>query len=121
MIAKLDKNEMKSSLLEMSAKGIVPETAVLRNVRVSKAKDADGNFTGQTEAIRYDLVDPTTFASFTVKVEEDEPVITRDELEKSDEPVFVTIPVEETVVKPYEITYGIAKVSIVAPYIKLEK
>lgn len=119
MNVKLNANAMKVSDLAVNAEGIIPDTAVLRDVRVSKAKDSEGNFTEHIEAVRYDCIDPNTYALFTLKVDASSPVISKEDLDAAEEPVYITIPVEKIVIKPYEIAYGVAKVSIVAPYVKV--
>ncbi|MDD3417724.1 MAG: hypothetical protein PHY47_27670 [Lachnospiraceae bacterium] len=117
----IDNNIMKASALEVSAIGVIPEVAVVRNVRISNVLDAEGKKTDKIEAIRYDCVNPDDFSSFTLKVETSRPVVTKEILEASEEPIYITIPVEEVVIRPYEISYGKAKVSIVAPFVKLEE
>lgn len=115
----IEKNVMKASELEISAVGKIPEVAVVRNVRISNIMDAEGKKTDKVEAIRYDCVNPDNYSTFTIKVESSRPVVTKEILEASDEPIYITIPVEEVVIRPYAIEYGNAKVSIVAPYVKL--
>ena len=115
----LNNNTIKASELEISAVGKIPELAVVREVRTSYALDAEGKRTDKIDAIRYDCVNPDNYSSFTIKVEITRPVVTNEILEGSEEPIFVSIPVEEVVIKPYAIEYGNVKVSIIAPYIKL--
>lgn len=115
----IDNNVIKASELEISAVGIIPDVAVLKNVRVSNVMDAEGKKTDKVEAVRYDCVNPENFSTFTIKVETTRPVVTKEILEASEEPIYISIPVEEVVIRPYEISYGNAKVSIVAPYVKL--
>ena len=115
----VDKNVMRASELEVSAVGIIPEVAVVRNVRISNVLDAEGKKTDKVEAVRYDCVNPDNFSSFTLKVETTRPIVTKEILEASEEPIYISIPVEEVAIRPYEISYGNAKVSIVAPYVKL--
>ena len=115
----IDNNVIKASELIVSAKGIIPETAVLKNVRLSNAQDAEGNRTDKVEAVRYDCVNPDNFSTFTIKVEATRPVVTKEILEASEEPVYISTPVEEATIRPYEISFGKAKVTIVAPYVGL--
>lgn len=115
----IDNNIMKASELEISAVGIIPDVAVVKNVRVSNVLDAEGKKTDKVESVRYDCVNPDNFTTFTVKVETTRPVVTKEILETAEEPIYISIPVEEVVIRPYEISYGNAKVSIVAPYVKL--
>lgn len=115
----IDNNIMKASELEISAVGIIPDVAVVKNVRVSNVLDAEGKKTDKVEAVRYDCVNPDNFSTFTLKVETTRPIVTKEILEASEEPVYITIPVSEVVIRPYSIEYGNAKVSIIAPYVKL--
>ncbi len=115
----LDNNQMKASALQISAVGIIPEIAVVKNVRISNILDAEGKKTEKVETVRYDCVNPDNFSTFTIKVETTRAVVTKEILEASEEPIYISIPVEEVAIRPYEISYGNAKVSIVAPYVKL--
>lgn len=115
----IDNNQIKVAALQVSANGIIPDVAVVKNVRISNVTDADGKKTEKVEAIRYDCINPDNFSSFTIKVESTRPVVTKEILEGSEEPVYISIPVAEVVIRPYAIEYGKAKVSIVAPYVKL--
>ena len=115
----IDNNVMKASELEVTAVGKISDIAVLKNVRVSNVMDAEGKKTDKVEAVRYDCVNPENFSTFTIKVETTRPVVTKEILEASEQPIYISIPVEEVVIRPYEISYGNAKVSIVAPYVKL--
>ena len=40
-------------------------------------------------------------------------------LESLEEPLFIAIPVSKTIIRPYSIEYGFAKVSIIAPEVKI--
>ena len=115
----IDNNMIKASALQVSAEGIIPEVAILKNIRVSYELDAEGKKTDKIEAVRYECVNPENFSIFTIKVETTRPVVTKEILEASEEPVYISIPVDEVIIRPYEISYGNAKVSIIAPYIKL--
>lgn len=115
----IDNNIMKASDLEVSAVGIIPEIAVVKNVRISNILDAEGKKTDKVEVVRYDCVNPDNFSMFTLKVEATRPVVTKEILEASEEPIYIAIPVADVVIRPYEISYGNAKVSIIAPYVKL--
>ena len=115
----IENNIMKASEIKISAAGIIPDVAVVKNVRISNVLDAEGQKTDKVEAVRYDCVNPDDFSTFTLKVEKSLPVVTKEVLETSEEPVFISIPVSEVVIRPYAIEFGKAKVSIVAPYVKL--
>ncbi len=119
MKAQIDNNVMKASALEVPATGIIPDIAVVKNIRISNVLDAEGKKTDKVEAVRYDCVNPDNFTTFTVKVETTRPVVTKEILETSEEPIYIAIPVSEVVIRPYAIEFGKAKVSIVAPYVKL--
>ncbi|MCM1084082.1 MAG: hypothetical protein NC393_13320 [Clostridium sp.] len=117
----LNNNQMPATELVFSAEGKLPEVAVLKNVKFTYETDSDGKHTEKIIAIRYECVDPETFASFTIKVNGGKAVITPEQLEETEELVYIEIPVKDTLIKPYAIEYGMAKVSIIAPYIKLHK
>lgn len=115
----VDNNIMKAFELEVSADGIIPEVAVVSNVRISNVIGAEGKRTDKVEAVRYDCVNPDNFSTFTLKVEATRPVVTKEILEATEEPVYISIPVDAVAIRPYAIEYGQAKVSIIAPYVKL--
>ena len=117
----INDNVMRVSELKVSAVGIIPDVAVVKNVRISNALDAEGKKTDKVEVVRYDCVNPVDYSSFTIKVETDCPVITQEMLEATEELVFISIPVDEVEIRPYEINFGRVKVSIVAPFVKLVK
>lgn len=115
----INNNTILASKLEMSAKGFLSDVVVVRSIRESYVMDANGKRTDNIDCIRYDCVDPNTFDTFTIKVLTSKPVISKEALDASDEPVCIEIPVEETIIRPYSIEYGKAKVSIIASYVKL--
>jgi hypothetical protein len=110
---------MKTTDLTILAEGKIPETAVLREVKITYQQDNNGMRTSVIDSIRYQCVDPVTYSNFTIKVLKSNPIITEEELEKSEDVVFLDIPVSQTLIKPYAIEYGNVKVSVIAPYVKL--
>lgn len=119
MKALIENNEIAVANLEVSAIGKISDLLVVRRVRPTYKKDDPGKMTDLIESVRYDCVDPDNFATLTIKVIATSPVITNELIENSDEPVYISVPVDQTVIRPYEISYGKAKVSIVAPSVKL--
>lgn len=115
----IENNIMKANEFVISAKGILPEIAVLKNVRLNYKMDAEGKKTDLIECVRYDCIDPDNFSTFSLKCESNRAVVTQEILESTEEPIFIRIPVEQTCIRPYEISYGKAKVTIVAPDVKL--
>lgn len=91
---------------------------VVTGVRKIYQTDADGNRTDNVIAICYDTIDADYYSSPTIKVESSKAVVSADELEASDSPILIKIPVTQTLVKPYCISYGMVKASIVAPYVE---
>lgn len=114
-------NQIKSENIVISAADKVPETAVLKAVRPVYQKDADGKRTDAIEAIRYDCVHPNEYWGFTIKVAGNRPVITAEVFEKMEDVVYLAIPVDAVQIKIYDFSYGVAKVSIQAPYVKIIK
>jgi hypothetical protein len=112
---------MDANLFAISAADKIPPTAVLRNVRFTYQTDSDGNRTNVIESVRYDCVDPSNYASFTLKVNGSKAVITPEELENAEDVIFIDIPTESTIIKPYALEYGKAKVSIITPMVKIHK
>ena len=115
----IDNNRMKASELQVPALGIIPDLAIVKNVRISNVLDSEGKKTEKIEAVRYDCVNPENFSILTLKVETTRPVVTKEILEAAEEMIYISIPVDEVIIRPYSIEYGNAKVSIIAPYVKL--
>ena len=112
-------NKINAKAFIISGEGLIPPVAALRGVRFDYAKDEAGARTSVVTSVRYDCVDMETLGSFSIKIPTASPIITPDELEKAPSLVFLEIPVEEVQIKPFEIAFGVAKVSITAPYVKL--
>lgn len=122
MKAILTDNKVKVNDLQINVEGLIPQKAILRGVRVSYPTDAEGKRTSETpESIRYDLINPVSYDTFTVKVEGGRPVISQEELEAKDTQVFLELPLDEVSVKPYKVEYGTAYLTITAPAVKLCK
>lgn len=119
MKQKISNNTIPANLIAIPADKIIPEEAVLKGVRPSYLKDANGKKTDKIEAVRYDLVNPITFDTFTVKVPEKLPLISQEALDDADVVTMVSIPIDKVVIKPFEMSYGKVKVTIVAPFLEL--
>lgn len=115
----LDNNKISTSDILISAQGIIPKVAVLKDIKPSYVTDAQGKRTEQIDAFRLECANPKDFSNFILKVLSTKPVITSEELEAAEEAIYISIPVNEVSIKPYKIEYGIATVSIVAPYVQL--
>ena len=115
----VNNNQLATADMIMSAVGLIPDIAAVTNVAYVYKTDAQGKRTDQIEGIRYRCANPKDFTVFTLKTLSIKPVITPEELESSEDVVFISIPVNDVVIKPYKIEYGIATVSIIAPYVKL--
>lgn len=117
MIAHLDNNKVKTCVfVKMLSEFTKHDTFVIKSVRVNKVFDKEANKVSDVnESVTYTVVETETFSSMKVKVTNPVPVITQDELDRSDSPVFITFPLDKTKVRPYSIEYGKVKVSIVAP------
>lgn len=121
MKLKINNNIMDTSAFIISGYGIISPTVVLRNVLLSYETDVDGKRTDKVVAVRYECVDTETFSAFTVKVNGSKPVITSQELDASENLVLLELPVDEVEIRPYSIEYGKVKVSILAPYVKVQR
>ena len=93
---------------------------VVTQVSIVK-KYVDGKATDEVEGVNYTLTDPQTFAQIRVKALTTTPVVTQEKLDANNTPIYIEIPLDETVVKPYKIDFGTVSLSITAPYVKLAK
>lgn len=121
MVSKINNNLISVGELKIPAIGLIPPKAILRDVSLINKSDADGKRTNEVEAVRYDLIDPITFSTFSLKVAGTHPVISKLDLDKSENPIYLEIPLEEVNIKPYRIDFGKATLSITAPTVKLAK
>ncbi|MBQ9198690.1 MAG: hypothetical protein IJ141_00740 [Lachnospiraceae bacterium] len=122
MRAIIKENIISTQYLITNAKGFLNPIAVLRDVKILYKTDTNGSRTDEVIGIKYECIDTETFSTFSVKVEGNvKPVITAQELELSTTPVYIEIPVEQTLIRPYDISFGNAKISIVAKNVKLHK
>ncbi|MBQ2921953.1 MAG: hypothetical protein IJE60_02490 [Tyzzerella sp.] len=119
--AVIDNNMMKASSLVMGATGLISEQLVLLDITYQYKTDEAGEKTKEVEYVKYKCIDTATYSSLMIKVETNKPVISNANLEASEDAVYIRIPVDETLIKPYAIEYGKAKVSIIAPFVELVK
>ncbi len=117
----IDNNILPASVLAVSAMDYLPQIAALKGISETYEKDNEGNKTSKLLSITYHCVNPENYHSFSVKTMNAKRIVTQEQIEESTEVIFIEIPVKETVMKPYEVSYGKAKVSIVAPYVKLHE
>lgn len=119
-------NEVKAEALQRLLSDFTSQTIfALTGAKEMYVYEGTGANKKRTETIShivYQLTDPKTFQYFQVRVNTTHLVISPDELEQerqSGNPIFVEVPIQETIVKPYDISYGKAKISIQAPSVKL--
>lgn len=121
MRAILKDNKISVEYLTRNGVNLLNRLAVLRDVKTLYKTDADGKKTDDVVGYRYDCIDAESFSTFSVKVEGKKSIISQEALESSELPVYVELPLEQMMIKPYSVEYGLAKVSIIADYIKLHK
>ena len=78
-------NVMDANIFSIPATDILSPLAVLKSVKAVYEKDSEGQRTNKVQAYRYELVDMKTYSSFTVRVMGDSPVVSPEELEKTDD------------------------------------
>ena len=71
------------------------------------------------EAIIYVCTDLSTLSRLRIRVNSTTPVIEPEELENSDDILFIKVPINDTIVRVYDVSYGKAKLSIIAPFLSL--
>ncbi len=116
----INNGKIKVADLNINPVGIIPPKVSLRGVRLTYQKDAEGKrISDDVVAIKYDVMDPVTLGTFTVKVDSNRPVITPEAFEAAETTLYLELPLNEIKINPYSISYGIAEVSVVAPSVKL--
>lgn len=121
MKRKITNNEMAANDFSRTAEGILSDIMALRDIRKQCKIDSEGKRTHEIEALLYDCIDTGTLATCTIKTLGNRPILSAEELEKAEGVVYIEIPVEQTIIKPYRLEYGKVKVSIIAPYVKLHE
>lgn len=116
----LNNNRLSINDIEIEATNFMPQKLILRSVSTA-FKYADGKRTEEIEGINYDVVNPDNLDSFRIKTLSPKPIITQKELDDSETHIYISIPLEQTIIKPYRIEFGFATVSILAPYVLLVK
>ena len=109
---KINKNVMMIKDLTMIGEGKIPETVVVCDVRENYEVDADGRKTNKIISFSLDVTDPVTFGSFTLKVVGTSLPFSKDFIENATEPVLIDVNTSTVLIRPYEIAYGKAKISI---------
>lgn len=115
----IENNIMKAKEFVITGENILPEIAVVKSVRLSYKLDEQGKKTDTIDFIRYDCINPDNYSTFTLKVESNHAVVTQEILESADEPIYISIPVSESRIRPYAISYGNVSVTVGVPYVKL--
>ena len=109
-------NMIKTKFITIPAVDFLPSKAVLKGIRVLKNAETE-----VIDHVKYDCVNPVDFSTFTIKVPDKQPIISPEQLESATGVLYIDIPVDRVEIRPYAIEYGIAKVSIVAPEVRLHK
>ncbi len=118
----INDNKVKVADLNINPIGLIPQRVLLRGVRLTYKTDEEGKrVSDEVVAVRYDVVDPVSLGNFTVKVATNKPIISPEDLEASETPITLELPIDHVVIKPYKVEFGSASVSISAPMVKIAK
>ena len=120
MLAKIKNNTIKASNITLNPSDYIPPKVVLNDIRVSY-KSENGKKTDEIETVRYDVINPDTFETFTIKVDGSAPVISPENFDTEEKKIYIEIPVDKVIIKPYKIEYGVVYLSITAPNVKIIK
>lgn len=114
----INKNQIDAKLLEVPLSNFTENTEfAVTSVRDNYAYE-NGVKTEKWLSTTLSCVDTVTFATIDIKVEQ-HINLTQDEIDQSESTIYVEIPLEKTIVRPYAIEYGKAKLSIIAPSVKI--
>ena len=117
MLKRIDNNVIFAKDVHIEAGDFIPAIAILKAVRPDHVY-IDGKKTDEIKGYKYDLVDPTTYTTFIVKVPDKDAIITNEEIIERGF-LAVDIPVEKTKMLLYELGFGKGKVSITSPSLAL--
>lgn len=117
----IDKNMIDARELAVALSTFISDTPefVVKSIR-ENYEYVDGKKTDKFLSTTLTCIDTISYVVLDIKVEK-HLNLTAQQLEQSDTPIYVEIPLEETIVRPYAIEYGKAKVSIIAPSVKIIK
>lgn len=120
-IIRLSNNKIKARDLVLTGKDFFEsEDFIVRESKINFRYE-DGKRTEIVDGVSYSCVDPLTFNSVTFKVETKRAVIEQKDIDNATEPVHLTVPISEAVIKIYKMEFGIISVSITVPYVKLSE
>ena len=118
----INDNKIKVADLSINPIGLIPQKVLLRGVRLTYKTDEEGKrVSDEVVAVKYDVVDPITLGTMTIKVETNKPIISPEDLEASETPIALELPLDHVVIKPYKVEFGSASVSITSPMVKIAK
>ena len=113
---KLNDNICKADCFEMKLSDFVDsDIFALNSVEKRYKYDENRQRTDVIDGIVYTITDDR-LNRYKVKVPTTVPIIEQQELEESDELIYVRLPIDESIIKPYKIEFGRTYVSISSPY-----
>lgn len=117
----LKNNEISAKVFEIRLDKIFPKIPdfVLTEVRPYYRYDDNKQKMDIVEGYKYTLIDMDSLFPFNVKVPGGTPLLNQTDIDESEGRIYVELPLEETLVRPYQVNYGKAKVTIIAPYITI--
>lgn len=114
MIRNLDNNEIAANKISMPLSAFTESTQFAVKSVTENNKYIDGKATDEVIGLTITCIDPDNFDVVKIKVPKTVP-LTQEDIEKSEDYIYIQVPSDETRVIPWKIEYGKAKVSIVAP------
>lgn len=116
----LNGNEIQANRISVSLAELTSTTQfVVKSVK-ENFKYCDGRPTDEVIGLTVTCVDPENFDIVKIKVPKTVS-LTQEDIEKSEDYIYLEVPTDKTKVIPWKIEYGKAKVSIEAPSASIVK
>lgn len=118
MKLQINKNVMDAKLLAIPLSDYTETTDYVVTAVKDNYEYVDGKRTDNWLSTTVSCVDTVSFATINIKVAK-RINLTQQEIEETDDNIFIQINLDETFVRPYAIEYGKAKVSIFTDTVKV--
>lgn len=116
----LNNNEIQANRITIALSELTSTTQfVVKSVK-ENFKYSDGKPTDEVIGLTVTCIDPDNFDVLKIKVPKTVQ-LTQEDIEKSEDCIFIEVPTDKTKVIPWKIEYGRAKVSIEAPSASIVK
>lgn len=116
----LNNNEIHANRITIALSELTSTTQFIVKTVKENLKYSDGKPTDEVIGLTVTCIDPDNFDVLKIKVPKTVQ-LTQEDIEKSEDCIFIEVPTDKTKVIPWRVEYGKAKVSIEAPSASIVK